>query len=72
MVKIQIEIFTTFGNFKSKEIILELSKIDEFQNMSREYYKTGLELDLEDDSFIIFPPEVIKNSIFKINKTYVQ
>jgi hypothetical protein len=71
MIQIQIEILTTFGTFKSKKIILNDDKVEEFQNMSREYYRTGLELDLEDGSFIIFPPDIVKNSIFKINKENV-
>jgi hypothetical protein len=67
-MRIQLELITTFGIFKSQIVDLNDSKIDNFQEMSKEYYKKGLEMDLEDGAFAVFSPEVIKNSIFKINK----
>lgn len=70
-MKIQIELLTTFGEFKSGIINIEESKLPELKNMSKNYFKTGLELDLEDGSFAIFSPEVIKNSIFKIKEVNV-
>ena len=67
-MRIQLELITTFGIFKSQIVDLNDSKIDNFQEMSKEYYKKGLEMDLEDGAFVVFSPEVIKNSIFKISK----
>jgi hypothetical protein len=67
-MRIQLELITTFGIFKSNVVDLDDKKIDNFQEMSKEYYKKGLEMDLEDGSFAVFSPEVVKNSIFKINK----
>lgn len=67
-MRIQLELITTFGIFKSQIVDLNDSKIDNFQEMSKEYYKKGLEMDLEDGAFAVFSPEVIKNSIFKISK----
>lgn len=67
-MRIQLELITTFGIFKSHVVYLDDTKIDNFQEMSKEYYKKGLEMDLEDGAFAVFSPEVVKNSIFKINK----
>jgi hypothetical protein len=67
-MKIQIELLTNFGNFKSEISEIEDGKIEELKEMSKGYFRTGLELDLEDGSFAIFSPEVIKNSILKINR----
>jgi hypothetical protein len=67
-MRIQLELITTFGIFKSHVVDLDDAKIDNFQEMSKEYYKKGLEMDLEDGAFAVFSPEVVKNSIFKINK----
>lgn len=67
-MRIQLELITTFGIFKSQIVDLNDSKIGNFQEMSKEYYKKGLEMDLEDGAFAVFSPEVIKNSIFKISK----
>jgi hypothetical protein len=67
-MKIQIELLTNFGNFKSEISEIEDEKIEQLKEMSKGYFRTGLELDLEDGSFAIFSPEVIKNSILKINR----
>ena len=67
MKTIQIELITTFGTFKGEIRSIEESRLEDLKQLSKKYFETGLELDLEDGSFAIFSPEVIKNSIFKIN-----
>lgn len=67
-MKIQIELITDFGIFKSQLSEIEDDKLEEFKQLSKNYYKTGLELDLEDGSFAIFTPDIIKKSIFKIKQ----
>lgn len=66
-MKIQIQLITNFGEFKSDIREIENDKFLELKTMSSKYFEKGLELDLEDGSFAIFSPDVIKNSIFKIN-----
>ena len=67
MKTIQIELITTFGTFKGEIRSIEVSRLEDLKQLSKKYFETGLELDLEDGSFAIFSPEVIKNLIFKIN-----
>lgn len=67
-MRIQIELITDFGIFKSELSEIEDDKLEEFKQLSKSYYKTGLELDLEDGSFAIFTPDTIKKSIFKIKQ----
>lgn len=67
MVKIQIEIINRLGSFKSDIREINESNLQEFKNISRDFYKSGLEIDLEDGSFVVFSPLIISESIFKIN-----
>lgn len=67
MKRIQIELITTFGVFKGDIRNITDSNLEDFKFISKKYFESGLELDLEDGSFAVFSPEVIKNSIFKIN-----
>lgn len=67
-MKIQIELITELGNFKGE--IYEVTA-EEYENLLilwAEYYKEGgMELHLEDGSYIVVPPEIVKKSIYKVN-----
>lgn len=65
--EVQIEIENSFGKFKSGKSSLSKENYDQLINMSKKFYITGgFELECEDGTFIIFPPEIVKNSILKI------
>jgi len=67
MYKIQIEIENSFGKFRTGESTINKEGYDELINMSRTFYITGgFEITCEDGTFIVFPPEIVKNSILKI------
>lgn len=67
-MKIQINLLTKdFGNFEgfiTKEITEE--EYSELVENSKDFYKSGFELELIDGSFIVVPPQVINNSILMI------
>jgi len=66
-IKIQITILCEFGNFYGES--LEVS-IDQYRNiieLSKNYYETGFEMNLESGGFIILPPDVVKKSVLQIN-----
>jgi hypothetical protein len=65
-MKIQIVVSTKIGEFKSDIREIDSSKIEEFKKISSGYFNSTLELDLEDGSFIIISPGLLKESVFKI------
>jgi hypothetical protein len=66
-IKVQITILCEFGNFYGE--ILEVS-IDQYRNiidLSKNYYETGFEMNLESGGFVILPPDIVKKSVLQIN-----
>lgn len=70
--EVQIEIENNFGKFKSRKSALSQENYDQLINMSKKFYLSGFQLECEDDTFIIFPPEIVKNSILKIYATKIE
>lgn len=65
-MKIQIVITNDFGVFKGEVVEVTEQQHDKVIEMSKDYYMTGFEMNCEDGSFVIIPPEIIKKSIYKI------
>jgi hypothetical protein len=66
-IKVQITILCEFGNFYGE--ILEVS-VDQYRNiidLSKNYYETGFEMNLESGGFVILPPDIVKKSVLQIN-----
>jgi hypothetical protein len=40
--------------------------------LSKEFYNSGFELFCEDGSFMVFPPEVVRYSVLKIERKAVE
>jgi hypothetical protein len=40
--------------------------------LSKEFYNAGFELFCEDGSFMVFPPEVVRYSVLKIERKVVE
>ena len=68
LYKTQLIVISNFGEFLGRSALLSKDQLDAIIEMSKSFYKTpGFELTQEDGNFIVFPGEVIKNSILKIN-----
>jgi len=63
---IQIEIINKFGNFKGKYLSVTIQQYTLMTEMSKGFYQTGFEMETE-DGFLIIPPDIVKDSILKIN-----
>ena len=67
IIKVQITILGEFGNFYGE--VLEVS-VDQYRNiidLSKNYYETGFEMNLESGGFVILPPDIVKKSVLQIN-----
>jgi hypothetical protein len=71
-MKIQLVLFTEFGQFFGEIFEVDEEQYQNIINFSKNYYETGFEMSLEDGGFAIFSPEMIKKSILKIEKVNVQ
>ena len=68
-MRIQIIIINKFGTFQSKELIATEEQYDSLVESAKIFYTSGgFELQCDDNSFAVFSPEVVKESILKIKK----
>lgn len=66
---VQVVLQNTFGEFSGKKVELSEEHYQKLLAMVKNFYiDGGFELTLEDDSFVVFPPEVVKVSILRVNK----
>lgn len=63
----QIVIKNKFGEFFGEKFILEEEHLSKIKEASKEFYKSsGFELQCEDGTFVVFPTEIVKESILKV------
>lgn len=68
-MEIQLILTNKFGEFKGRKAELSEEHYRKLTEMVKTFYVNGgFELTLEDDSFVVFPPEVVKESILKLVK----
>lgn len=66
-MRIQISLKNEFGEFRGDIMDLTEDQHRKIIELSKTFYETGFEMDSEDGGFIIFPPEIVKRSILKVN-----
>jgi hypothetical protein len=67
-VKIRTKIKTEFGDFESGILEVTDDQYNSLKNISKEYYNSGFELTTQSGDFMVFSPEVVKKSIFIIER----
>jgi hypothetical protein len=68
-MEIQIVLTNHFGEFKGKQVTISTEQYEGLTNLVKNFYLDGgFELTLEDETFVVFPPDVVKQSYIKINK----
>lgn len=68
-VEIQIVLTNNFGEFIGKKATLDESQYGNLLSMCKSFYNDGgFELTLEDGTFVIFPPEIVRQSILQVKK----
>ena len=70
-MKIQLVLYTDFGQFTGEIFEVIEEQYQNIVNLSKNYYETGFEMTLQDGGFAIFSPEMIKKSILKIDRINV-
>jgi hypothetical protein len=68
MLEVQLVLINQYGEFKGRIVNLSIEEYGRLQEMSKNFYMGGFELTLEDGSFMVFAPEIVKNSILKLEK----
>ena len=68
-MEIQIVLTNHFGEFRGKQVTISTEQYVDLINLVKNFYlEGGFELTLEDETFVVFPPDVVKQSYIKINK----
>lgn len=68
MFEIQIIIKNRFGEFKGRKVIVDDQNLNKIKESSKLFYQSaGFELTCEDGSFVVFPPEIVRESMLKID-----
>ncbi len=69
MFEIQLILENKFGIFVGRKAKLNEEQYSNLQSMAKNFYENGgFELTLEDDEFVVFPPNVVRESILRIKK----
>jgi hypothetical protein len=66
---VQLVLKNSFGEFTGKWATIDEEKLNVLIEMSKTFYVSGgFELTCEDDTFIVFPPDIVSKSILIINR----
>lgn len=67
-MKIQLSIKTSYGQFDGEILDVDEERYENIKNASTGFFLNGFEMNLSDGSFVVIPPEVVRNSILLIKK----
>jgi hypothetical protein len=72
MYQVQLVLINKFGEFKGKSAQISEETLESLIKMSKTFYTSGgFELTCEDESYVIFPPNIVEESILIINKKII-
>ncbi len=70
--EVQMVLKNKYGEFVGNKAYLEYDHYEKLIKMSKTFYSSGgFELTCEDGSYVVFPPEIVKESILIINKKII-
>jgi hypothetical protein len=70
--EVQLVLKNKFGEFVGKRAYISQEQYDSLIKMSKTFYTSGgFELTCEDESYAIFPPNIVEESILIINKKII-
>jgi hypothetical protein len=67
-MKVRLVLINNLGEFVGKSVSMSEENYNKLLNMVKNFYNSGFELNLEDGSFVVFPPEIVSKSILKVVK----
>jgi hypothetical protein len=65
---VQMVIKSGYGEFRGERVSVTQEQYQNIMDLSKTFYMGGFEMTLEDGSFLVIPPEVIRGSIMLIEK----
>ena len=66
-MEIYLELENKFGSFRGKVVDLDEVSYKKLNEMVKTFYTSGgFELTLEDGTFVVFPPQIVQESILKV------
>jgi hypothetical protein len=68
MLEIQLVLINNWGEFRGRKAKLSPEDYMKLVEMTKSFYSGGFELTLEDGSFMVFAPDIVKQSMLKIEK----
>lgn len=69
MITIKLVLINKYGEFVGKTVELSSQNYNDLLAMVKTFYMNdGFELTLEDGSFVVFPTDIVKESILKVVK----
>lgn len=71
-IEIQYILINEYGEFSGEIMIVNEEQCETIIQLSKNFYEGGFELNCDDGSFVVFPPEVVRRSILKINRKKVE
>jgi hypothetical protein len=70
--EVQLVLKNKFGEFVGNKVYLEQEHYENLIKMSKTFYSAGgFELTCENGSYVVFPPEIVRESILIINKKII-
>jgi hypothetical protein len=71
-IEVQMVLINQYGEYKGEIMIVNEEQCQKMIELSKEFYNSGFELFCEDGSFMVFPPEVVRYSVLKIERKAVE
>lgn len=71
-IEIQYIVINEYGEFKGEIMIVNSEQCSTIIELSKNFYEGGFELNCDDGSFMVFPPEIVRKSVLKINRKIVE
>jgi len=71
-IEIQYIAINEYGEFKGEIMIVNNEQCSTIIELSKNFYEGGFELNCDDGSFMVFPPEIVRKSVLKINRKIVE
>lgn len=67
MFETQITLKNKFGEFKGRKVIVNKEQLEKIIETSKCFYiSSGFELTCEDGTFVVFPPDIVKESMIMV------
>lgn len=71
-LEVQMVLINQYGEYRGEIMVVNEEQCQKMIDLSKEFYNSGFELYCEDGSFMVFPPEVVRYSVLKIERKVVE